>query len=294
MTMNAKPDIPDWKLERYLLEELDEAEMRRIRAAVEIDASLRARLEALQQSNLDIHQKYPPASMSERIREKLGQTAATGAAHAGQTAIAATRAAAARTGRSWRIPRIVLVPAAALAVVAFSIFVLPDLLPTGEQPHTEVTRIKGPGSQLHLFRKTAGGSQQLDDGESAAAGDLILLQYRSDENAWGAIVSVDGRGTITTHLPANGNEAAPFEPGRAHLMDYAYELDDAPRWEVFFFVTSASAFQVQTVIKALEAAPIMDTPAEAIDEDLVRSLDLPDRFRISTFTLMKRESGHEN
>ncbi len=278
--MNA---IPDWKLERYLLGELGEAEMRRIQEASESDLSLKARLEALAQSNREIHEKYPPGWMSDRIRDKLAEVAPR------------QRSVLVRARRAWGIPRAVLVPAAVVAAIALAMFVRPGLLPTGD-PTTEVTRLKGTEFQLSLFRKTDGGSEQLRDGDVAREGDLILLQYKADEQAYGAIVSVDGRGRVTTHLPAEGKQAEQFDPARAHLVHYAYELDDAPRWEVFFFVTSSSPFQVDMVTAALEVSPIVKTPraVEAIDEDFLSTLDLPDGCRVTTFTLRKGEPRHED
>jgi hypothetical protein len=278
--MNA---IPDWKLERFLLGELGEADMRQIQEVLESDPSLQARLDALQQSNREIHEKYPPGWMSNRIRDKLAE------------ATPQPRSAPARARRAWGIPRTVLVPAAVVAALALFIFVSPELLPTGG-PTTEVARFKGTGLQLSLYRKTDGGSEQLSDGDVAREGDLILLQYKADEQVYGAIVSVDGRGTVTTHLPAEGKRAEQIEPVHAHLMSYAYELDDAPRWEVFFFVTSSSPFQVDTVTAALEASPMVKTPraVEAIGEEFLRSLVFPDDYRVTAFTLRKGESRHED
>jgi hypothetical protein len=52
------------------------------------------------------------------------------------------------------------------------------------------------------------------------------------------------------HLPATGREAARLRPGDKVLLDQAYEMDDAPRWECFYFVTAQQPFDVQPVFEA--------------------------------------------
>jgi hypothetical protein len=64
------------------------------------------------------------------------------------------------------------------------------------------------------------------------------------------ILSVDGRGAVTRHLPANGARAALLGHDRMNLLDAAYELDDAPGWERFYFVTADAAFDVEGIVSA--------------------------------------------
>ena len=73
-------------------------------------------------------------------------------------------------------------------------------------------------------------------GTLARSGDLVQIAYRSDGLAYGAIFSVDGRGAVTRHLPAAGEQAVPL--AKRDTLDFAYELDDAPRWERFYLVAS--------------------------------------------------------
>jgi hypothetical protein len=268
--------IPDWKCERFVLNELDEAEMDEIRRAADDDERLRARLEALEHSNREILAEYPPGWMGGQIRERLESRAA-------------------RPDWRFRFPRTTLVPAGLVAVVAVAVFVLPNLIPTGDPTGPEVTRIKGLSPQFRLYRKTESGSEQLEDGDLAAEHDLILLQYQTDDQGHGVILSVDGRGVITRHLPESGSQAAELELRRSRLLSYAYELDDAPGWEVFAFVTSSSAFPINSVVRAIEESlsfsridSVTGTYLEA-----PQSLGLPEGFRVSTFTLIK-DSRHED
>jgi hypothetical protein len=87
------------------------------------------------------------------------------------------------------------------------------------------------------------------------------------------IVSIDGRGAVTVHLPPTGREAARLRPGNRVLLDQAYELDDAPRWECFYFVTAQVPFDGQPVFEAAkrEAALRRDSPPSKLA--LPRGLD---------------------
>jgi len=277
--------IPNWKLERFLLGELDADEMNSLRHRVAADGSLAKRLEALKQSNRELHERYPVDIMSRQIEQKL--------------ATAQRASGAGNLARSWRLPRLALVPAAALAVLACLFLVNSDLFswlglrsdPGGE---VAVIRHKGTSASLQLHRKTDFGSERLPDGARAAARDLIMIQYRADEHAYGVIFSVDGRGVVTRQLPVSGDRAMSLAAGELHSLDSAYELDDAPRWEVFVFVTSPKQFSLGWLFRTVEDSPLLTRhdlpPREAAT--LLETLDLPGDFQITTFTLIK-DSGHD-
>ncbi|MDE2734261.1 MAG: ActD-like protein, partial [Gemmatimonadota bacterium] len=77
---------------------------------------------------------------------------------------------------------------------------------------------------------------------------------RSGGLQFGAILSVDGRGTVTQHLPATGTEAVPL--AAQDTLDVAYELDDAPRWERFYLVAADRRFELATVKTKLAAGDV--------------------------------------
>lgn len=296
--------FPDWKLERFLLEELDAREMEEIRRAADVDGELRSRLDALEQSNREILREYPPDRMGGQIRERLAEeeaSATTAAAHRGWRGarLASRRGESAHLmpGRGWRAwfaPRI-LAPAGVIAIVAFAVFVLPHLISPGGPDDFGVTRLKGDSPQLRLHRKTEEGSERLEDGALASEHDLILLQYQTNDRPYGVILSVDGRGTITRHLPEHGKDAQEMELGRSHLTDYAFELDDAPGWEVFFFVTSSEPFTIDLAARAVEGSLVssgLDSLSGAY-RGPPADLDLPESFLVSRFTLFKEEN-HED
>jgi hypothetical protein len=86
---------------------------------------------------------------------------------------------------------------------------------------------------------------------------------------------------VTRHLPERGETAARLEGGAVVLLAHAYELDDAPAWERFFFVTAEAPFDVAGVESALRRA------AAARGRTAPESLPLPGGLELSTFLLTK-------
>ena len=105
--------------------------------------------------------------------------------------------------------------------------------------------------------------------ELARAGEQIRVGYRGAGGSYGMILSVDGRGTVTLHLPRAAGRAVALRGGATVLLDSAYELDDAPLWERFYLVTAAEAFETTPVVEAARrsardggaVAPRLDLPA---------------------------------
>ena len=134
---------------------------------------------------------------------------------------------------------------------------------------------------LAVYRKTNTGSETLNDGAIAHRGDLIRLGYRAAGKPYGVILSIDGRGAVTMHLPPNGEQAASLQNEPTVLLDKAYELDDAPRWERFYFVTGETSFLVQPVMDAARRAASSSRPQP--------KLELPKGLEQSIFLLQKEE-----
>jgi hypothetical protein len=177
--------IPDWKLERFLLGELPDAEMAAVRQAIEKDEGVRVRVEALERSNQELLDSYPPGRMGPRIRARS------------EGALMGQGVPASDERRGWRfeLPRPLVIPVALAAIVIVAIISMPGIIGEGP-PGTgiEITRLKGedaPG-ELRLYRKTADGSERLAENDVAVESDLIRLQYRSDDHRYGVIVSGAG------------------------------------------------------------------------------------------------------
>ena len=265
-------NIPDLLLEQYRLGELLPAEMERMRLQVNENEALRARLHTLQESDEEISRLLPSGRLAalvlERLRENVG-----GIPHS------------VNRGRfHWQFRIATAVALVIMICVGWQILGihLPQLAWMRSESAQPSDRIKG--NKLVLFRKTSEGSEVLGDGASARAGDLIRIGYRAADRPFGLIISVDGRGTVTRHLPQQGAKAAPLTPEGQVLLDFAYELDDAPGWERFYFVTGQEAFDVAPI---LEAARNLGDGAK---QPLTGKLALPDTFEQSSLILVKEST----
>lgn len=251
--------IPDLVLERYHAGELPAAAADGVRAALESDDALRARLEALAADDDRQRKAYPPATLAAAV---LGRV---------------------RVGDSVRRRRYALLVPAAAAVLVAVVMRLPPSVTTGPDSTASAAagddvRIKGVDASLVVHRHTGAGSEPLADTAVARPGDLIRLGYRVSADVFGAIVSVDGRGVVTQHLPARGRDAAALHGGATVWLDEAFELDDAPREERFYLVSAPHPFDVTQVTDAIRGRPagaIATPPALAPD------------FTFTTFSLRK-------
>lgn len=223
--------VDSWTLERFVLGELPREELRAIEEAIARDASLARRVDEIRESNREILSSYDGATV--------------GAALRGRTTISS----ASRRSR----PMTLAAAAAVLVVAALAVF--PSLRSRmDETESTEETRIKGAVSSLHVFRKTRTGSEALASGSAVAEGDVIRLGYKTAGRRYGVIVSIDGRSHITRHWPAAGTMASSLQADGVVLLDQAFELDDAPRFERFYLVTNDRQFTVESLIADLALA----------------------------------------
>lgn len=255
------PAFSDITLERYRLGELPPAERDRIEAAVAANPALRTRLAAIERSDRDIAATYPAAEMAAAVRRQaLTPPASTSPAHA---------------PRAWLRPALVAAASLSVLAVAATLFL--------RQPVVDDTTIKsGAVPSLVLHRRTASGSEELTPRATVRQGDQIRVGYRASGRHFGAIVSMDGRGNLTAHLPRTGERAAVLQPSGTVFLDFAYELDDAPRWETFYFVTSDSEFELEPVRQAVRNANASRTGA-------AWTLSLPRPFSQFVFPLTKEQ-----
>jgi hypothetical protein len=138
------------------------------------------------------------------------------------------------------------------------------LLPRTPAAEGDGDRVKGAAAghpALAVYRRTAGGSERLADGDAARKGDLLRVGYVSGGRAYGMILSIDGRGTVTMHLPVSGDRAVPLAHGKTIFLDDAFELDDAPRAERFYFITGVEPFAVSPIVAGARRATPGSPPA---------------------------------
>lgn len=218
---------PDVLVERLRAGDLPPEEAARVRARLEAEGGL-GRLEALARDDAAFLAAHPPGPALGEIRRRAGLAAPPRR----------------RSGRLVWLPA--LAAAAAAAVVALRAPVAPAVREDG----LEDTRAKGdPRLELHR-RRGAGAPEALRSGAAARGGDLLQVSYVAAGAAYGAVVSVDGRGAVTLHLPERTGPAARLQGGGAIPLAHAYLLDDAPRFERFFLVTSAEPFDAGVVADA--------------------------------------------
>ncbi|MDF1564768.1 MAG: ActD-like protein [Deltaproteobacteria bacterium] len=263
MTTPNSP-IPEWKLERLALGELPEAEAAELRTRIEADPAEAARLAALEESNRAILAAHPAEELARAIERRRHLQEVT-----------EREAGRQRSSRPllWGLPT--LAAAAALAV-----FLLRGPPPVGVDPNggLEHTTIKGLDARLHVHRKTAAGDEELTSGALARPGDLLQVAYTAAGKHHGLILSLDGRGTLTDHLAGRGGlHSVPLEPSGKVSLDRAYELDDAPRFERFYFFVSDEPFEASALRAALE---------QGQEGDALRSL-LPQGIDFLRFDLRK-------
>jgi hypothetical protein len=249
MTMPLKKTVSDLKLEQYALGDLAPDQAAAVQQELARDAELRVRLAALAESDRQILADYPPERIVPAIRERM-------------------RGGGARSGsRRWTQLFAVGLPVAATIVFLFSFFVV------RERALPDQTRLKGAATHLSVFRQTAGGAEELQAGAAARRGDLLQLSYTAVAARYGAIFSIDGRGTLTWHLPAGaGGAASPLALQGQVVLPSAYELDDAPSFERFFIVFSDQPFKLGDVEQAARAIARQPAKAERDPLSLPRGL----------------------
>lgn len=225
-------NIPDWKLERYLLGELPPVEASDIRRREAVDDILRLRLESLRHSNAEILAQYPSDRLVDVIRSKVESRP-----------------------HKHSMPKWPLVMAATLLCVAIPFVSSPkeliqSLLGEDASPveiqkiNEDGTRIKGMGPRLEVWLKKDPQAEQLTEMSNVKAGDEIQLRYSVPTLCYALLVSLDGRDVVTVHL-SKGDSALPIEPGKMNTLPFAYKLDDAPHFEKFFFLVSSHPFNIK-------------------------------------------------
>ena len=265
--MTSPHRTPDWLLERIALGELPPEELAAARARLAREPDGPARLAALEADSRATLERLPPARVVREVEARASRRE--------------------EPSPSSRSPALAWALVPALATVALFVLARPaDVEDVGSGGAVavgpvEVTRIKGLEPQLVVHRQAAAGPERLTEGAHAAAGDVVQLAYVAAGRTHGVILSVDGRGAVTLHAPEGGSRAAALAPSGTHMLPRAYELDDAPRFERFFFVASEAPFAVEPVLDAARALAGSPDARSA-------ALSLPEGLTQVSFTLEKR------
>lgn len=223
--------INNLRLERYLLGELPETEKKAMEASLRDNPRLTERLEALRLSDQEILSRYPVDLMSERIMQRR------------------LRSSVPKSRKQGRRPPAILKWAPLLAAACLvSVLLFPDRDPLAILPGPDHTIAKGSlaegnSPRLIIYQKiSAERIVEIPPDSRLRPGDLIQIAYTPGTARYGIILSIDGRGTVTLHHPEKADDDTLLPASNRLLLPSAYELDDAPMFERFFFITSLRPF----------------------------------------------------
>jgi hypothetical protein len=163
----------------------------------------------------------------------------------------------------------------------------PDVRPVdiGPDPTTgpDEIRIKGQQAHLVIHRREVAGAVRLGPDSVTHEGDLLQVGYAAAGQRYGVIVSIDGGGAVTLHWPDAADESTSLEQGEVVALEHAYELDAAPAFERFVFVTADKPIDAAMVVDAAER--VADSPKRARTKRLV----LPKSWQQSSILLRKAD-----
>lgn len=252
----------DLFIEKYRLNELTEEERRSFEKNYPDADELRERIEELEASDELILEKYPPEEMAAEIKLRAGSKV-----------------------RSFRIIKFTAMAAAAALVIVFGFsFYTPETSTGGLVEASEMVsaeRVKGLKPSLKIYRRSGESAEIMENRGMVMEHDLLQIEYIAGSFRYGVIFSIDGRGTLTMHYPTYAGIAAELDQNGAILLPYAYELDDAPDFERFFFITGGSGFDIDEV---LDAAYELASEGRSSRRGF---LDIPDSYYQTTILLRK-------
>lgn len=238
---NKEPEVETQPVSAYLVERLvagdlpaDQAAQLQARLAAEPDGH--QRLEDLQASNDEILRLHPPADVAEEIRRRAARQTESSRARAGES----------RRWLSLGVPVSLAAAFALVLVVRGATGPNGDFVEHGADENGE--RGKGLNPSLRVYRKAAAGRiERLKEGAPTRAGDELQLAYVAAGHRFGAVLSVDGGGQVTFHLPAVAGPAVWLRTDGETELPSSYELDAAPGFERFLFVASDEAFDASAL-----------------------------------------------
>ncbi len=229
--MAAMHEVPDWLVERLAAGDLPPARAAEVRQRLREDGQ-EQRLEQILRSNHEVLTSYPAPSVADEVRRRLAKGKPLRSSQ--------------RLRPFWALP-MATACAAGLAMVWAVRGHHAPLAPQMNGPAEEIT-VKGEVTpQLLIYRKTAGGSEHLRGDAEVRRGDMLQIRYVAANQRFGIIASIDSRSHITFHLPEAEGPAAPLLRDGERALPHAYELDDAPGFERFVFVTSEAQFDANEI-----------------------------------------------
>ena len=247
-----------WELERYLLGELPPRRMEEIKRLAQENPGIRKEIERLNDSNPEVLKQHPSEIMIPEILRRYEEN---------------MRQARIKEKTRPIILKRLLYAGPVLATALVLLFIV--FFRNGTT--TSNTRIKGEQSidftktQIILYRKKNSEIELLKNKNQAHAGDLLQVAYIPAGKTNGVIFSTDGSGIVTLHFPADKSAPSHLKKEKKILLSSSYELDDAPDFERFFFITAMKEIDVEDIIKKAEALAASPASAKSASLELSES-----------------------
>ena len=262
--MSEDRKLPELQREQLALGELAPAQ----RDALLQRPGTEDELAALRASNAEILAAHPPAVVMAEVRRRAARHRAR-------------RSVPART--LWLVPA--FAAAAAAAFVLWPGDEVPgpkdSLIASHVRPQDPgETRIKGLEPHLLVHRQEGERTVLLAEPALARAHDRLQLSYVAAGAAHGVVLSIDGGGVVTLHAPASAGGSTVLQQDGAIALPRSYELDAAPGFERFLFVTADEALDVARIEQAARALAGTADAASA-------PLELPQTWRQRSFLVRK-------
>lgn len=254
---SKKARIPDILLERLSLGELDKKEEETIMKRLE-EAGEMSRLEEIKLSSKEILRKYPSEKIVSNIKERYR--------------VESIKEEIDKNKRKKMFLKQVFIIAPAITAALVAILILGPGIKVQVDNGIENTdggviidgnRVKD-GPKLFIFRKKTTGEEKMRHNSIVSAGDTLQLAYASGEYKYGIIFSVDGSGYITLHYPYNKSNSLKLDSGEKTFLNDAWELDDAPDFERFFFIVSDGEMVTDNILK--KASVLKSNPGMSINK----------------------------
>ncbi len=237
-------------------------------------------MDAIEKSNEEILSSYPVEDMKAAVRARLAESAklAPRSASIPETGDTASEPRLTRSFfGSFGAVKIASTALAACLVVAFTAVTVTTAISRGGSRPGDAgasvamaeTRAKGAGPTLFIYKKDGDKAIRLVTNSKVQADDVIQLSYFAGSASYGAILSVDGNGVVTQHYPDFGDIPAMLLPIGEVSLDFAYQLDDAPRFERFIYIVGNTVFSTSLYKAQLaQAAKSAATPDFELPDSL--------------------------
>lgn len=221
------------------------------------------KIDRLENSNREILKKYPADLMAKSIEKKL---------HDSENLV-----------KNRFNYKKIYIPLSAAAVFLLFFTIFPVLQKQGYNPgiqDTETVRLKGNKPSLYIYRGNRNDQELLGNNSLVKEKDRLQISYDGAGAKYGVIFSIDGRGTVTLHFPDNVYSNTRLDIGGKIYLPFSYELDNAPFFERFFFVTSD---------QEIDAQSIMENAGKIAKGNKSEMLNLSDAYSQQSIILFKEE-----